>query len=389
MLIAFSSCIPGVQRRLVNMHLLMVTNKVKTYAFGFQTILNLLNDLGHTVVWAADFSAFVGDKSSIPCKVKQISINTNPLNPCNFRAYKQLIEIIEEYNVEGIVCSTPIGGTLARLAAKKKKISHVLYEAHGFLFFKGAPFINRTLYKWAELYLAHYTDVLITITDEDFRAAKRMHLRDNSKPYYVHGAGIKVGVNVSVDKSEKRKSLGLPEDAFIIVSAGELNRNKNTQIIVKSLQKLKDVHYIACGVGPEKENLEKLANKLGVSDRFHMLGYRTDIAEIMSCADAFTIMSFREGLPRALMEAMDLGLPCVGSDTRGIRDLIDANGGYICKTTYVDDYVRAFNELRNTPELCEKMGEYNRNKVKKYSVDIVKNELRCIYVNTFNMKGVE
>ena len=134
----------------------MVTNKVKTYALGFQNIFAPLMQLGHKIIWAADFSQFVMDKSVIPCQTEQISINTNPLNSNNRKAHKQLLQIIDKYQIEGMLCSTPIGGALARLAAKKKGIKPVVYEAHGFLFFKGAPLINRTIYKWEEDILAHY-----------------------------------------------------------------------------------------------------------------------------------------------------------------------------------------------------------------------------------------
>ena len=365
------------------MKILMVTNKVKTYSLSSQITFDALHSLGHDVVWAADFSHFIGDRSVIPAVTEQISINTNPLKSCNFKAYKRLLEIIDEHHIEAVMCSTPIGGALARLAAKKKGIQPVLYEAHGFLFFKGAPLINRTVYKWEEQLLAHCTDVLITITQEDFAAAKKLHLRSNNPPYLVHGAGVNVGVQVAIDRTEKRRSLGIPDDAFLIVSAGELNRNKNTEVIVRALAKVPDAHYAACGVGPEEENLRKLAEQLGVAARFHLLGYRTDMPEILACADAFTIMSFREGMPRALLEAMDLGLPCIGSDTRGIRDLIDADGGFICKPTDADAFAEAFNALKADENLRARMGDHNRTKVQDYSADVVRNELYEIYKTTF------
>ena len=361
------------------MNVLMVTNKVKTYALGFQNVIEPLSELGHSVVWAADFSQFVAEKSVIPCPIEQISINTSPLNPGNRKAYKQLLEIIEKYKIEAVVCSTPIGGALARLAAKKKHVSPVVYEAHGFLFFKGAPLINRTVYKWEEDILAHYTDVLITITEEDYQAAQKLKLRSGWKPYLVHGAGVKVGVTVDIDRAEKRRSIGVPEAAFVIVSAGELNKNKNTEVIVWALKDVDGAHYVACGVGPEEENLRKLAEELSVSDRFHLLGYRTDMPEVMTCADVFTMMSFREGMPRSILEAMDLGLPCVGSDTRGIRDLIDKDGGYICKPTDAAAFAEAFVKLRDNPGTRESMGKHNREKAKGYSADIVRKELLDIY----------
>lgn len=369
------------------MKILMVTNKVKTYALGFQNVLEPLGQLGHEVIWAADFSQFVADKSVIPCQIEQIDINTNPFNRSNVTAYKQILDIIERYDIEAVMCSTPIGGALARLAAKKKGIKPVFYEAHGFLFFKGAPLINQTVYKWEEELLAHYTDVLITITNEDYAAAQKFKLRSGERPYLVHGAGVKVGVRVEIDCAEKRRSVGVPEDAFVIVSAGELNKNKNTEVVVRALKDVPEAHYIACGVGPEKENLEKLAEELGVSERFHLMGYRTDMAELMAMSDVFTMMSFREGMPRSLLEAMDLGLPCVGSDTRGIRDLIDSHGGYICSPRDPRAFANAFNALRKDEQLRFEMGTYNKGKVQDYSADVVKRELYDIYKKAFSAKA--
>lgn len=361
------------------MRVLMITNKVKTYALGFQNVLEPLRELGHEVVWAADFSNFVGDKSFIPCVVEHISINTNPLNPTNRTALKQVCKIIKKYDIQAIQCSTPIGGLIGRLAGKKMHIYPVIYAAHGFLFFKGAPLINRTVYKWEEDILAHYTDVLITITEEDYQAAQKLKLRSGTKPYLVHGAGVKVGVTVDIDRAEKRRSIGVPKDAFVIVSAGELNKNKNTEVIVRALKDVDGAHYVACGVGQEKDSLERLAQELGVSDRFHLMGYRTDMPEIMACSDVFTMMSFREGMPRALLEAMDLGLPCVGSDTRGIRDLIDLNGGFICKPTDSKAFADAFMKIKADSELRLKMGKHNKSKVNNYSAEVVRSELRNIY----------
>ena len=147
------------------MRVLLVTNRVKTYALGFQNIFEPLAGLGHEIIWAADFSGFVADKSTIPCKIEQIDIASNPFNPTNIKAYRQICGLIRKHNIEAIQCSTPIGGALARLAGAKMGVKPVIYAAHGFLFFKGAPLINRTVFKWEEQWLARYTDALITITE--------------------------------------------------------------------------------------------------------------------------------------------------------------------------------------------------------------------------------
>ena len=365
------------------MKILMVSNKVITYSLGAQNSIEPLKRLGAEIVWAADFSRFHGDISAIPCITEQISIHTNPLKLCNFKAYRQLLDLIDRYQIDAVVCSTPIGGLLARLAAKQKRIQPVLYAAHGFLFFKGAPLINRTLFKWEEELLAPYTDVLVTITKEDYAAAQSLKLRGATRPYLIHGAGVKVGVHVETDRKEKRRSIGVPVDSFVVISAGELNKNKNTRVIIQALKDAPQVHYVVCGDGPEKEVLVSLSQKLNVSNRVHFLGYRTDMPELYAMADAFVMMSFREGLPRALLEAMDLALPCVGSDTRGIRDLIDADGGFICSPKDAKAFADAFEKMRINPELCARMGAYNKTRVSDYSCSVVREELFEIYRKTF------
>ena len=182
------------------MKVLLVTNKVKTYALGFQNILNPMLSLGHEVVWAADFSKFNGDKSIIPCKTFQICIDSNPAKPCNYVAFKEICRIIKEENIEAIQCNTPIGGLLGRLAGKNQRVPLVIYAAHGFLFFKGAPLINRTVYKWEEMWLARYTAAIITINKEDFEASKKLKLRNNGKRFMIHGAGIESGKIINANR---------------------------------------------------------------------------------------------------------------------------------------------------------------------------------------------
>lgn len=364
------------------MKVLMITNKVKTYALGFKNMIDPLTELGHEVVWAADFSKFIGDLSSIPCKTVQISINSNPLKPCNGQALKQLCRIIDEEKIDAIQCSTPIGGMLGRLAAKCKGVCPVIYAAHGFLFFKGAPLLNRTVYKLQEQVMAHWTDVLITITDEDYQAAQKFKLRSGKAPYLVHGAGVEVGKKVAVDRAEKRRELGVPENSFVMVSAGFLNKNKNNRVLIEALGKLNnpDIYYLICGEGEERERLQALAKQAGVEEQVLFLGYRTDMDEILASADLFAMPSFREGVPRALLEAMDLEMACIGSKTRGITELLsNGQGGVLCKPDSPDDYAAGIAKLYADKQLCRDMGKLNVQVAKQYSKERVQEELLNIY----------
>lgn len=359
------------------MKVLLVTNQVKTYAWGFRNVIEMLQSLGHEVIWAANFSGFSGDIEKIPCKRVQIPICSNPLKPVNLRALSVLKRTIREEKIDVLHCSTPVGGMLGRMAAKQTGIAKVIYAAHGFLFFEGAPLINRTVYKWQEQLMARWTDVLITITAEDLKAAKKFKLRSGKAPYLVHGAGVEIDKAVCVDKKEKRKELNIPEDAFVVVSAGFLNKNKNNRVLIEAMAKLADskAYYLICGEGAEKTALEALAAKRGIGANIRFLGYRTDLAEIMACSDLFAMPSFREGVPRALLEAIDLGLPCVGADTRGIRELLPQQ--MLCHPKDADGFADVIWKVMTHSVEWDTAAE--REKAKQYGNEQVRKELLAIY----------
>lgn len=363
------------------MKILLVSNKIKVYSLGYQNEVEPLLEAGHEILWAADFSSFVGNyKTDLPCEARQIDIRSNPLDKSNIKAYKQLLKIIREDKYDAVLCTTPIGGAVARLVAKKVKTPIVIYEAHGFLFFKGAPLINQTVYKLQEYIMSRWTDALVTINDEDYNAAKKMKLRKGGKLYMIHGAGVEVGQSNECDRTAIRQSIGLPQNATAIVSAGILNKNKNNHVIIKAMARIanENIYYVICGEGAEEANLKALAKKCGVENRVLFLGYRTDMKDIMCACDIFAMPSFREGVPRSLLEAMDLGLVCIGSETRGIRELI-GNEKLLCSPKSEKEFAAAIEYVLENPDECQNIIRRNREEAKLYSKEIVRSEYTRIF----------
>lgn len=368
------------------MKILLVSNRVRTYALAFQNEINPLQSLGHEIVWAADFNNFIGDRKQIPCKTVQIDITSYPFHITNFKAFRQVCDIIRKEKIDAISCSTPIGGTIARLAGRFCGVNNILYEAHGFLFFNNVPKIKNFFFKLHEKCLANYTDTLITITKEDYEAAKRLKLRSRRPPFYVHGAGVNVNVQIKSDRKTIRDDLGFNESDILIISAGDLNDNKNNKVIIEALSLIPDqnIHYLICGVGEKKDYLSDLALKLKVDKRTHFLGYRTDMPDLLAASDIFVMPSRREGIPRSILEAMDLGLPCIGSKTRGITDLIDNNkGGFTCDSENPEEFANCIRLLAYDYNTRQEFGEYNKHKTGDYSLEVVRKELYNIYKEVF------
>lgn len=299
-------------------------------------------------------------------------------------AYDNLNKVIRENDVEVIHCNTPVGGMIGRLCGKKNKVKKIIYTAHGFHFYKGAPLFNRTVLKWAEMLMARWTDAILTMNQEDYESAKRFKLRKGGKVYFVHGVGItlKDFEGLSHLRSQKREELGLKEDDIMLISMGDLVPRKNYGAAIRAIAKANDsrLQYMICGRGPELENLQALAKELGVENQIHFLGFRTDVKELLTGADIFIFTTRQEGMPRSMMEAMASGLPCVASAIRGNVDLIE-NGvnGYTCATDDVDGYAAAIEKIVEDADLRATMRQNNLEKIKQYDITVVEQEIREIY----------
>lgn len=349
--------------------------------------ISILQNLGYEVHYAANCEIYSNVKAVQTLDFMgvvghNIPFARNPFDKNNVSAYKMLRKIINEENFEIIHCHTPVGGVITRLAAKRlrKKGTKVIYTAHGFHFYNGAPLKNWLLYYPAEKLCSYWTDVLITINKEDHALAKKK--MKAKKIYYVPGVGIDLHKfsNISVNKEEKRKELGVPDNAVLLISAGELNENKNHEIVIRAFNELKakDIYYIIAGSGNKKEFLENLINSFNLEKNIKLLGYRTDMPQLYAVSDIFVFPSLREGLSVALMEAMASGLAVVCSRIRGNTDLTDEDkGGVLFDPKSIEDISNALNMMLKN-DIVD-MGNYNMEKIKEFDIDKVKCKMTDIY----------
>ncbi len=314
--------------------------------------------------------------------VHDIDFGRNPLKLKNIKAYNQLKKLQKERNFNLVYCQQPVGALMGRLIAKKFHIP-CIYTAHGFHFFKGCGIVNKLVYKNVEKWLSKYTDVLITINEEDYQNALKMKAK---KVYKINGIGVDESKFVleDFDKTAFRKELGLTEQDKVILTVSEVNKNKNYITMLKTMQRLvkedKSIKFVSCGTGVWKEKIKNYAQELGVAENVIFLGYRKDVSKIMQVSDVFFHASFREGLTLSVLECMSFGLPCVVSNVRGNRDLIDhEKGGFIAEPTDDEKFAQYLNMVLSDKNLAETFGEYNRAKSRDYTVEKVKLQLEKIY----------
>ena len=305
------------------------------------------------------------------------------------KSIKRIKAIVQDGGYDIVHVHTPIAAAVTRLAlrhmVKSGKIK-IIYTAHGFHFYKGAPLLNWLIYYPIEKYLSRYTDVLITINKEDYEIAKnKMHAK---KTEYIPGVGIDVEKiqNTKVERNKKRQELGIPQDATVLLSVGELSKRKNHEIVIKALSQLEDknIVYAICGKGQLHDYLNNLARRLNILDRVFFLGFRTDIIEICKSSDIFVFPSLQEGLPVALMEAMACGLPVVCSQIRGNVDLItDGVNGYLWNITDGPTALgKTIMNTRQSVKFCKQCSFYNIEIARKFEIHQSLSAMERIYKAT-------
>lgn len=336
---------------------------------------------GNVVECACNKSGFWFDelKEKYGFTMHEIHSARNPVSPKNIKAYKELKKLVKQNGYNLIYCQQPVGGLFGRLLAKKFKIP-CIYTAHGFHFFKGAPLKNNLIFKPVEKYLAKYTDILITINEEDYQAAKKMKAK---KVFKIHGIGFDENKYepLTQTKEEIKKEFNV-ENKFVVVTVAECIPRKNYDTMLNTIQKFKgeNLHWFIVGTGKQKDEIQKRIQDMQMEDQITMLGYRKDINKILTMADCFFLPSLQEGLTLAIIEAMRFGLPVITSNVRGNRDLIEhEKGGFVF--TYNDKihFEQAIRRLMLNEKERVDFGKYNVKQSEKYILKNIMKEFDEIY----------
>jgi len=369
---------------LVNKKVLVITSTDSMIWQFLIPHIKHMQELGNTVECVCSRTGFWFDelKDKHGFTMHEIDFARNPFKLRNIKGYKKLCALQEKCKFDVVYSQQPVGGLMGRLFGKKFKLP-VIYTAHGFHFFKGCPIQNKLIYKPVEKWLSRYTDVLITINNEDYENAKKMKAK---KVFKINGIGIDDNKlrTENFDKTEFREELGLGENDKVILTVSELNKNKNYITMLKTMKRLiekdKSYKFVSCGTGVWTDKIHKFAEKLGIKDNCVFLGYRKDVGKIMQISNLFFHASHREGLTLSVMEAMNFGLPCVVSNVRGNRDLVvNGQGGFIVEPEDDENFTDKIHEVFNDNKLKENFSKFNREKSKEYTVEFVKKQLEEIY----------
>ncbi len=305
-------------------------------------------------------------------------------------AYKELkkLILIEKYDL--IHCHTPVGGVLTRIVGAKARQQFdvkIMYTAHGFHFYKGAPLKNWLFYFPIEWICSFWTDVLITINREDYKRAKK-YLKAK-RVEYIPGVGIDLKRFCSYrgKRSLKREQLGVHDDEYMMLSVGELIKQKNVSIVIRALKQINNskIKFFICGIGELESEIKSLIKIYGLENKVFLLGYRKDISELCQAADLFVFPSLQEGLPVTLMEAIACKTPVICSDIRENRELITDN-----ELLFQPQDEASVETCINKALHCsmEDIVEKNYKRLMEYDLEKVVNQLVVEYADIESYEGI-
>jgi len=340
-----------------------------------------LRDAGNTVECACAETGFwfneLVEKHGLT--VHKINFARTPFKPKNFSAYKHLKQIVRDGNFDLIRCHQPVGGVMGRLAAKSCGVP-VIYIAHGFHFYRGAP-LKLKMYKYIERHFSKNIDAIGVYNAEDYAAAQKFKAK---RKYLMLGSGYDPTKNTDYpfDADALRNEIGIAPDDYIVLNIGECIKRKNQKMLIQMFRNIDNekIKLVICGGGQLLDKYRKLVKKLGLENRVKMLGYRKDVRNILKISDVLVFPTFQEGLPMSVMEAMHQGIPIIASNIRGTNDLInDGVNGILVSVSDKSGYIAAIKKLHENPELAKQFATQSQHDVQKRYIGEVLKQYEKIY----------
>ena len=351
--------------------------------------MKLLRDMGYDVEVAAGPSGFKEKIQEEGFEVYLFPFSKNPLSFKNVIVFFKLWNLMKKRKYVMVHTHTPVASFVGRIAAKIAGVPHIVYTAHGFHFHEyGSKFKNFIYYR-LEKFAGQFTDVLITINEDDYKIAKEKNIIPNGRVVYIKGVGVdteKLNL-ILVESSEQiKKEIGLEDfNGPIIASVGRLEREKHFDYLIKALKIVNDsVEDFKCfiiGVGKLMDYLKNETNMESLADKIVFTHHSDKVAEYLQIASIFAFTSSREGLPVSVMEAMAMEKPVVAYNIRGVRDLVvDGETGFLVKFGDINALADKIIFLMEHPNIAKAMGKEGRKRIEEnFSLDIILKEMKELY----------
>lgn len=332
--------------------------------------IDWLQSQGHIVHAAASQDTDPNRLRDLGVTCWDIPFRRSPFSLGNITAFARLRRLLFEHHYDLVHVHTPVAAFMGRLVSRATRQGKVLYTAHGFHFFRGASPLAWMLYYSAEKLAVRWTDGLIVMNQEDYANARRLGFQGD-RLHFVHGVGVDL-TTYKPGATTRGRSMGeIPWEPPVFICVGELNRNKNQAFLIEGWHRYSRQNpgtLLIVGDGPKKEKLIDTVRAKRIKG-VQFLGYRSDVPDLLRLSDVAVLTSFREGLPRFLLEAMATELPIIATNVRGNRDLVENHvNGILVEPGDLDSLVSALTSLALDVSFRRRMGTKGYERVQPYSL---------------------
>ena len=324
-------------------------------------------------------------------RVAKIERSLNPIKLVF--SIHNMVTLFREEKFDIVHVHTPVAALAGRIAAKMSGVPVVIYTAHGFYFHDEMPRLKRLFFLSLEKWAGKYTDILFTQSIEDAACAKKELLQRNGDIYAI-GNGVnpaKFNPNNILSAPKIREDLGIPSGAFVIGMIARLVREKGIVEFLEAAIKVasinKDFYFLIVGTRLDTDHASDVSSIIDkarkiLKNRISFLGHRMDVPELISAMDVYCLPSWREGMPRSIIEAMMMAKPVIATNIRGSREEVEEGvTGVLVSTKNSDELAEKFLFCFSNPEIMKKMGkagrikamsEYNEQKIVDNQLEIIK-----------------
>ncbi|MCZ2844970.1 MAG: glycosyltransferase family 4 protein [Candidatus Bathyarchaeota archaeon] len=290
---------------------------------------------------------------------------------------------------------TSKAGLLGRLAAKLAGVPIIIHTPHGHVFFGYFGPVKTKIFIILENFASAITNKMIALTNKERDDHVLFRITDEDK-FVVIPSGVKLNKFRELPFNEKqnlKKELGIPENSLIIGTVGRLEPVKGPEFLIKAakhiISKYPDAFFIFTGNGYLRQNLDRIASKLGLRENIIFMGWRDDAARIISAYDVFVLPSLNEGMGRVLVEAMALGKPIVASNIGGIPDLvIHGKNGFLVSPKNPKELAKYIQILLEDEKKREKMGLAGKEMALNFSAENMVEKIVELYQELLIQKNI-
>lgn len=322
---------------------------------------------GHTVECACEASDTDSAAASLGVVVHPVAFPRTSSALGFMRATAELRRLMRKGRYDCVDSHNRNASIVARIAAWLEAVPINLYTAHGFYFHDDQGWFARAATLKLEGALARITSFTLSQSNEDAELMlERGYL--TSDRIAVIGNGINTSVfRPGTDRSEIEQRLGLAHGRFRIASVGRLVRGKGFADLLRAFAQVHsrhlDVQLLLIGgnitqdLSPFRQEFEAEVRALGLSDEVVVTGIVDGVRDYLAASDVFVLPSYREGMPRALLEAMSMGLAVIATDIRGCREAVaHGRNGLLYPAHNVEQLIQRLEQLLSSPSLRANLG---------------------------------